>query len=471
MPTTSLARLVEDPDLTFLEGVGGGDPEWPSETPAYSWEVAGDALERLSRLLVDPSVSTLDAAVAPALELIGESFTADRVLFFTVAEPREKGFSLYRAWSPGGSLGAGVATVLPSVIDAETHPALSDAFAAGRAHMMVAPPAVPFPDDLPGAPPTGWVGSRATLFVPCPSPSGLLGFLAIEAGPAARRWDERALAHAEALGRILSLAIDRIRLAEAAAEKHDQDTHRARLELIGRFASTAAHDLNNVLTALVGYGDLLDLELGLSAGDPGHVELEEMRHASKRAAGVVNGLLRFGRRPREGSEVVDLGQVLGSSTGILGQVLGRGVTLEIDPEPRATPVRMDPARFENALLNLAANARDALGEQGGHFSVSTRIVLVDAEGCDLSSDAGAIRDLRAGRYVRLTARDDGCGIPPEVLPRVFEPFFTSKAPGGGTGLGLPSVAEFVKTERGGMRLESAPGQGTALHFYLPLLAD
>ena len=194
-----------------------------------------------------------------------------------------------------------------------------------------------------------------------------------------------------------------------------------------------------------------------------------MRQASKRAAGTVDELLRFGRRREDGSKTVDLGDTIQSLEGMLRQVLGRKVALDLDADLRATPVRIDPGRFESVLLNLAANARAAVGAEG-HFGLATRIVAVDAEGRDESAEAAPIRGLRAGRYVRLTARDDGGGIPADVLPHIFEPFFTTKAPGAGTGLGLPSVAEFVKTAGGGLRVESEDGEGATFHLYLPLQA-
>ena len=252
-------------------------------------------------------------------------------------------------------------------------------------------------------------------------------------------------------------------------ELREESAHTTRLELIGRMTSTAAHDLNNILTAILGYGDLLDLELGLGEGDPGHLDLSEMRDASKRAAAIVDELLRFGRRREDGARDVDLGKTVEHLTGMLRQVLGRSVALDLDVEKQATPVRIDPGRFENVLLNLASNARAAVGDQG-HFGIATRIVGIDEDRRDTTADA-EVPGARAGRYVRLSAWDDGCGMESGILARVFEPFFTTKPEGEGTGLGLPCVAEFVKTAGGGLRVESTPGEGTTFHLYVPLRAD
>ncbi|GEM_PF-2498742 len=475
MPTQSLVPVADedvaaetdlaaaqDHALAWAERVGR-----PRGREAGSSERDFDeAVDALSRTLVGPDVTTLDRALDLALATVGDALAADRVEFHAAEilqtpSEREKGFVWRGSWrARGGSTAE--APILESPFDLGTHPSMAEAFAAGRAYRSS-------PERAEAAPERGWLGLRTTLFVPCASPTGLLGFLAIEAGLAARHWTARTTEQVEGIGRLLGLSIDRLRLEGEATRQREENAHRTRLELVGRVTSATAHDLNNILTAILGYGDLLDLELGLEAGDAGHEELEEMRQASKRAAGTVDELLRFGRRREDGSKTVDLGDTIQSLEGMLRQVLGRKVALDLDADLRATPVRIDPGRFESVLLNLAANARAAVGAEG-HFGLATRIVAVDAEGRDESAEAAPIRGLRAGRYVRLTARDDGGGIPADVLPHIFEPFFTTKAPGAGTGLGLPSVAEFVKTAGGGLRVESEDGEGATFHLYLPLQA-
>lgn len=480
MPTRSIDGIAETHESV---GPKSAVERWALRTRASRGEAFDAAIRDLSRDLVDAPGDTLAATVTPALGVLGTGLEARCVEFFagvplgmladaTRDPSRGKGCVLAARW-PGGDPGTALeaASLEPETIDLGAHPTLAADLAAGAVHGMAegvldsaSSPLVAF--DLEST----WAGPRSTLFVPCSAPSGLLGVFRVQGGFAARNWAPETLERAAHVGRLVGLALDRLRLERLAASQRRDEAHRTRLELIGRVTSSCAHDLNNILTAILGYSDLLDLELDLEPGAPGHDELSEMRAASARAASTVQELLRFGRRREVGSERVDLDETVGELAGMVRQVLGRKVRLDFDPEPRPTPVRLERNRFEAVLLNLAANARGAIDGRGG-FELATRIVSVDRAGHDQAAEAPPIPGLRAGRYVRLTARDDGCGIPGDVLPRIFEPFFTTKDPGAGTGLGLPNVAEFVKTAGGGIRVESEVGVGTAFHLYLPLQDD
>lgn len=440
------------------------------------------AIESFSRRLLDPALGSIEATIGLALETLGRGLRAEAVDFFAAdsigdpdaggrgARDPASGFVRVDRWVARPGAGPRAFALLPDPFDLDDLPAVRDALESGRVHCMSTGTARPCEGVLDEA--SGWKPPRTVLFVPCPSPQGLVGFFGVDVGAGPHGRFVPLLDRAEQLGRSAGLALDRLRLEAALSRARDARDHAMRLELIGRVTSATAHDLNNLLTAILGYGELLELELelGLEAGDPGHEDLAELQTVTQRAATVVGQLLRFGRRQTDGVETLDLGEAIVSLAGMLRQVLGRGVELEIAPDADPTPVRLDRSGFESVLLNLAANARAAVGERG-HLVLTSGVVSVDASGRDESADAEPIPGLVRGDYVRLTARDDGCGIPADVLPRVFEPFFTTKAPGKGTGLGLPSVAEFVKTAKGGVRLESVEGEGTCFHLYFPLVGD
>lgn len=472
MSTSLLVEIAESTEATAVEELARPAVGIAPATLDRDFDAA---IQQLSRRLLEPRTATLEATIGLALETLGRGLRADAVDFFAAgplvaAASSGKGFARADRWVARPSAGPQSFTVLPDPFDLEARPAARDALEAGRVHRLSAGTPTDRRDDSAPWRVVGWNAHRGVLLVPCPSPQGLLGFFGVDATASARSWADPLVARAEHLGRLTGLALDRLRLERAVADQREASAHRVRLETIGRVTSATAHDLNNILTAITGYGELLELELGLEPGDPGHEDFRELQAATERAATVVDELLRFGRRRTDGVLTLDLGDTLESLSSMIGQVLGREVALTIERDPRATPVRLERAGLESALLNLAANARAAVGE-GGRFALSSQIVRVDAAGREEGSDADPIPGLAGGAYVRLTARDDGAGIPADVLPRVFEPFFTTKAAGEGTGLGLPSVAEFVKRAKGGLRVESAEGEGTAFHLYFPLEDD
>jgi signal transduction histidine kinase len=246
-------------------------------------------------------------------------------------------------------------------------------------------------------------------------------------------------------------------------------------------AGGVAHDLNNVLTAIVGYSDLLALEL--AEGGTGEGELAEIRAAADRAGELVEQVLSFARPRARRVESIDLSERVRRLEGMIGRVLGDDIELDLDletdhdPAPSAARmadpgfVRIDPAHLERALLNLASNAKASLEgrPEPGRFRIATRRVLVDRDGRDGQAPQSApICGVAEGWHVRLTARDNGCGMEPALTRRIFEPFFTTRGQTGGTGLGLATIAEVVRESRGGIRVESAPGEGTAFHLYFPI---
>ena len=233
-----------------------------------------------------------------------------------------------------------------------------------------------------------------------------------------------------------------------------------RMEAIGQLTGGIAHDFNNLLTIITGNHELLEMELA----DPEQQDLlARANDAALMGARLTSRLLTFARRRRLEPVVLDLNeQVLGMAE-LLRRTLGETIALGTLLAPRLWSMRADPSEIENAVLNLAINARDAM-PAGGKLVIETRNAVLDE--ATLASEVG----VAPGDYVRLAVSDTGVGMPPDVLARVFEPFFTTKEPGKGTGLGLSVIYGFVKQSGGHVTIYSEEGKGTTVNLYLPRAA-
>jgi len=218
-----------------------------------------------------------------------------------------------------------------------------------------------------------------------------------------------------------------------------------KMEAVGQLTGGIAHDFNNILAAIV--GNLTQLEMGVRDDPFLHERWQRAMGASDRAARQVERLLAFSRRQRLAPETVDVNELLGGMIDLLEYSLGENIALHTDLAPDLAAVRVDPGQLENALMNLAINARDAI-EGKGQITFSTTRYGPDA--------------------VEIAVRDSGCGIASELLDRVFDPFFTTKAAGKGSGLGLSMVYGFVQQSGGSVAIDSAPGEGTTVRIRLPL---
>jgi PAS domain S-box-containing protein len=250
------------------------------------------------------------------------------------------------------------------------------------------------------------------------------------------------------------------RQAEALAKAEDALRQAQKMEAVGQLTGGIAHDFNNLLQSISSGVELMRRRIADGRPQDAARFVEAAQKAIERASALTYRLLAFSRRQALSPKRVELDELLHGLCDLLRQTVGPAIELRVRLMERCWPVRCDPNQLENALLNLAINARDAM-PQGGAFVVETQhAVLTQA---DLAGAAGA----RPGDYVLITARDTGTGMPPDVLARAFEPFFTTKPAGHGTGLGLSQVYGFISQSSGLVRLESAPGEGTRVHLYLP----
>ena len=229
------------------------------------------------------------------------------------------------------------------------------------------------------------------------------------------------------------------------------------LEAIGRLAGGVAHDFNNILSIIMGHGELLLAAVGQDA----HARngLEQIRRAADRAASLTQQLLAFSRKQVLQPKVLDLNEAVADVQKMLARVIGEDIELVASLHPSLAMVKADPGQVEQVLMNLAVNARDAM-PHGGRLKMETSNI-------ELDSDHARDLDVQSGRYVMLKVADTGSGMDAPTLSHVFEPFFTTKPMGKGTGLGLSTVWGIVKQSGGSIRVESEVGRGSTFHIYLP----
>ncbi|HET7903728.1 MAG TPA: PAS domain S-box protein, partial [Candidatus Eisenbacteria bacterium] len=235
----------------------------------------------------------------------------------------------------------------------------------------------------------------------------------------------------------------------------EQLRHAQKMEAIGQLAGGVAHDFNNILTAVIGYSDLLLTRL--KEGDPNRRAVEEIRKGGERAAGLTRQLLAFGRRMTTQPRVVDPNAAVRDLEPMLRRLVGEDIVFELRLDPAVARVRIDPTQLEQVIVNLAVNARDAM-PRGGELRIET---------ANASFDPAPLSALPDGSYVSLSVSDTGQGIPDDVIEHIFEPFYTTKAMGQGTGLGLATVHGIVKQSGGDIVVRTAPGRGTTFTIYLP----
>jgi two-component system cell cycle sensor histidine kinase/response regulator CckA len=230
-----------------------------------------------------------------------------------------------------------------------------------------------------------------------------------------------------------------------------------KMESLGRLAGGVAHDLNNLLGVILGYGELaLD---HIDRDSPAHLKVEAMQKAADRAVVVVRQLLAFSRKQIQRPQMLNLNTVIEDMEDLLARLIGENIRLSIVTGHLGT-VKADAGQIEQIIMNLVVNARDAM-PQGGQLTISTANVELTA------ADPRREADSPTGAHVMLEVRDTGCGMNAATQARIFEPFFTTKGPGKGTGLGLATVYGIAKQSGGSVSVQSELGRGTTLRICLP----
>ncbi|MDF2386289.1 response regulator [Nostoc ellipsosporum NOK] len=288
----------------------------------------------------------------------------------------------------------------------------------------------------------------------------LLGWMAIEAQ------GERAVADAMAdaereraaeLQEAVAEATEQLRAEAGEREAAQEQLRQAqKMEAVGQLTGGIAHDFNNMLAVVLGGLELAKRHLH-TGGPDAQKHIENAMEGANRAAALTRRLLAFSRAEPLLPEAVEAGALIDGMTELLDRTLGDGIAVETDDAGKGWRIWVDRHQLENALLNLAVNARDAMEGQGTLSFVTGGITLAENE----------VGECVAGDYVTIEVGDTGMGMTPEVLERVFEPFFTTKPVGKGTGLGLSQIFGFVRQSGGEIGIDTAPGKGTQVVLYLP----
>ena len=260
------------------------------------------------------------------------------------------------------------------------------------------------------------------------------------------------------LGRISLLA-----MVQDISERQLLETqlnHAQKMEAVGQLAGGIAHDFNNILQVILAYSARLAERF--PPGSNERADLREVANAAEKAVGLTRQMLAFGRRQVMHRHDISLNDLLDKLILMLRPVIGEHITLEFIPGSHIGTINADPGQIEQVLMNLCANARDAMPD-GGRLVIETENVTVDTEYVQTHPWA------REGRYVLLSVSDTGIGMEPDIIGRIFDPFFTTKEEGQGTGLGLAGAYGIIKQHEGMIQVYSEPGHGTTFKVYLPIV--
>ncbi len=255
---------------------------------------------------------------------------------------------------------------------------------------------------------------------------------------------------------------DRKRAEAEKAQLQEQLLQSQKMDSIGRLAGGVAHDFNNMLSVILGYSELIQTQL--NPNDPIRNDVEQIEKAGRRAKDITQQLLAFSRKQIIEPTIIDLNELINSIQKSLARLIGEDINLQFSPGPDLHKIKFDHSQLDQILINLAANARDAM-PQGGQLIIETSNVLLDDAFC--REHLG----FTPGHYVLLTVTDSGIGMDRETLSHAFEPFFTTKAIGKGTGLGLATVYGIVVQGGGLIEADSEPQRGTAFRIYIPRIKE
>jgi signal transduction histidine kinase len=259
----------------------------------------------------------------------------------------------------------------------------------------------------------------------------------------------------------LAVIIDITERARAEEEKRKlqaQLLHSQKMEAVGQLAGGIAHDFNNILTAIIGYGNVA--LMSMEEDHPVRSSIDQMLSAADRAATLTQSLLAFSRRQIINPRAVSAGGIIERVQKLLHRIIGEDIELTTAFTAEDATVLVDAGQIEQVLINLCANARDAMPD-GGHLAIETSLATI-GEDYIRAHGYGKVGD-----YVLITVTDDGQGIDEQTRQRIFEPFFTTKEVGKGTGLGLAMAYGIVKQHSGYINVDSQPGRGTTFRIYLP----
>ncbi|MFP4521495.1 MAG: two-component system sensor histidine kinase NtrB [Fibrobacterota bacterium] len=279
-----------------------------------------------------------------------------------------------------------------------------------------------------------------------------------------KKWDIPFVRMCKEIASILSIRINQIASLEEKDALADKLRQREKLEAIGQLAGGIAHDFNNILGIIMGFAEMISLNT--PEGGENRKFVDTIIKSVNRASGLTHKMLTFARKGREQVVWVNIHELINNVIILLENSLDLNIELEKDLSASEVSIEGDPGMLQNAFLNVAINSRDSI-EKEGRITFSTQDVEINEN--QMQTAKGDF--LNAGKYVKVVISDNGSGMDKETVGKLFEPFFTTKEVGKGTGLGLASVYGCVKAHKGGIEIDSEPGEGTFFIMYFPVTRE
>jgi two-component system, cell cycle sensor histidine kinase and response regulator CckA len=313
-----------------------------------------------------------------------------------------------------------------------------------------------------------FVPPLAVVYVLC---AMVLSVMVMGAVRWAKRWQGRTLRqHNQEVLQLLDKWTKRLQQEVAAREQaertmqetHERDVRQERLAAVGRLTAGLAHQFNNIMTIVEGHASLLMDNPNLD--EESAKSLVYITKSVERMAKLIQQLLAFSRKQLMQPKPLDVGETLAQTSGMLSRLLGQDVALRLEINPHLPPILADWEMFQQIMANLVTNGRDAM-RGGGLLTIGAAEANFNAAGIPTKSER------QAGRFVRLSVTDTGCGMDSAVIDHLYEPFFTTKEVGKGAGLGLATVHGMIHQHQGWVEVESKAGQGTTFHLYFPVTAQ
>jgi len=414
-----------------------------------------ELIEDLLSRIASASPAEVDGCIAESMQPVAEFMDVDSVIVLQTSEELTSWSATY--WWAGSGIQTSAAEL--QNMSRGTFPWVEGTLLSGQRIVLHSPDDIPQEDSAFRA---LWRQQRLTsaVMIPLHGRGGIFrGGLGLFRAVNRHTWEHQDIRQAEQLAEAVATALERKHAEDLLRAADERLRQSQKMEVIGQLAGGIAHDFNNLLTAIIGYSNLILQRPGIS--DPSiESDVIEIRNAAEKAGALTGQILAFSRRQTLQPTVVSINDVIADMEPLLRRTLGESIDLVTIPDPSLSHVEVDTHQFEQVILNLAVNARDAM-PSGGRLVLQTTNVRV-GEGQQREYPGVA-----QGDHVLLIVSDTGSGMDERTRARAFEPFFTTKETGKGTGLGLSTVYGIVKQSGGSVFVESEPEAGTTFRILLP----
>jgi len=302
-------------------------------------------------------------------------------------------------------------------------------------------------------------GIQSLILVPIIYKDLLIGFAGYDSVKVEKKWNNEDIGLLRVLSNLFAMALERKHGEEERLKLEERLRHLQKMEAIGLLAGGIAHDFNNLLGAVTGYTELAVMDT--QDNSPTKSYLMKVLSVAEQAKNIIKQILTFSRKQEEEKTLIYLSDVVKEALILLRSTLPATIEIRPELEEGLLPIIANPTQISQVIINLCSNAAYAMREKGGILRIALKEVIIDANGTNSPVMA-------PGKYQLLSTSDTGTGIPPEIMKRIFEPYFTTKKQGEGTGMGLAMVHGIVHSHGGDITVSSEPGIGTTFHVYLPV---